>query len=166
MAHSLIIGATESGKSFLAKRLCQTYRKKGMGTLVLDPNGEGGWDCDFRTDDPERFLAVAKRSRCCALFVDEAGAVFSRERNDPMQWVTTRSRHNGHFSFLIGQRFDQIPPTTRNNCANLFLFIVSRTDSRYWADQFADEELAKAFQLPRYHFYQKMAGKSAQMSKI
>jgi DNA helicase HerA-like ATPase len=57
MAHSLILGMTESGKTTLAKRLAQHYKSRGIGVIVLDPLNDD-WPCDFKTADPDEFLRV------------------------------------------------------------------------------------------------------------
>ena len=37
MAHTLILGTTESGKTTLAKRIASQHRARGFELLVLDP---------------------------------------------------------------------------------------------------------------------------------
>ncbi len=53
-AHSLILGATESGKSFLAKQLARGALAGGRRVVVLNPVGDS-WPCSWQTEDAEEF---------------------------------------------------------------------------------------------------------------
>ncbi len=150
--HVLGVGMTMSGKSFLAKSIAASLKKKGIGVIALDPLRDPGWHADFVTDDAEKFLATVKASRRCAVFVDESGSTVGRY-NPEMEWLATQGRHWGHRVYFLTQRGSQISPTIRDNCSELFLFRVSRKDAALWAEDFGFDELEQAASLPQYHFF-------------
>lgn len=143
MPHVLIAGITESGKTTLAKQLVARYNRNGIGTLVLDPLHDPGWNATFQTSDKELFLNNVKLSRNCALFIDESGEMVGRY-NDEMFFLATRARHYGHNTHFITQRVVQLAKTVRDQCVDLFLFMVSKTDAKVLADEFNKPELQQA----------------------
>lgn len=156
MAHIFVCGMTMSGKSFVAKEIARRVRRAGRAVLLLDPIGDVSWPCTWRTDDPERFLAKAKASQGCLLVVDEAGEALGRGlQARGMQWLVTRSRHNGHRALICAQRATQIEPIFRDNCETLLLFSVFSDSAAIWAESFNDRELLNAPTLRQYHFYLK-----------
>lgn len=134
MAHSLICGMTESGKSTLAKRMVAEFKKKGIGTLVFAPIDKRGWDADFQTDDLEHFKAVVLASKHCMVFVDEADLVCSRAQPEN-NWLAVRSRHRQHSVFFLTQRPQMINTTVRGQCKNLFCFCIAADDAKELARQ-------------------------------
>jgi len=129
MAHTLIVGITGSGKTTVAKNLAVTYRRRGVGVLVLTPCLHDGWESDYITDNPELFLQVVFLNRNCAIFVDECGEMIGRWAG-PMTKLATRSRHWGHNVHFIGQRATMIDPNVRSMCECFFIFKQSATDAK------------------------------------
>lgn len=154
MAHSLIIGMTLSGKSSLARRLVSQYKGRGMHSLVLDPLEDPAWTkagAKFQTADGEYFLSLMEKTRRCALFVDESGEAIGRYAGE-MKKLATRSRHYGHNAHFISQRAVDIDKTIRDQCANLFLFRVSKKDAETLSDEYGYDELLGACQLQQGEF--------------
>lgn len=152
MAHSLIFGQTESGKTTLGKRMSAEFKAKGIGVLVLDPLNDPGWSADFKTSDAAQFLDVYWRSKSCMCFIDESADVVGRY--DAMMIQTaTRGRHWGHCNFYLSQRGALISRTVRDQCSNLFLFKVSQDDSKLLAKEFCSPELMNASALQRGEYY-------------
>lgn len=148
--HSAIIGMTESGKTTLAKRMAHEYRRRGFGVLVLDPWKSPDWPADFVTADLGAFLRKAHASRRCALFVEEVGGF---GRRPEFAWLFTQARHWGHATHYLSQYHSQVPPIVRSNCARLFLFRVSASSAKEWADDFAQPAIATlAASLAQFHF--------------
>lgn len=145
------MGTTGCGKSTLAKRLAIQFKKQGKAVLVLDPIGDSDWQADFITDDKNEFLKVAKASKNCILIVDESAGVVGRYDVE-MEWLGTKARHWGHSTFFIAQRTQQINPTVRNQCSNLYLFQVSGNDSDILAEEFNQDILKEAKSLPKLSF--------------
>lgn len=146
MAHVLIIGMTESGKTTLARGLAKRYRAAGIGTLVLDPLRDPKWQADYMTDDGEDFLRTFWLSRSCAAFLDEGGESVGRY-DKAMQMTATRGRHCGHSCHYIAQRVQQLAPIVRDQCTHLFLFCSSAKDGALLADEFNMPELAQCSRL-------------------
>lgn len=142
---------TCSGKTTLAVNLSRIYKRKGYGVLVLDPLLDKRWNCDFLTDDANRFLESAKRSRNCKLFLDESGETVGRY-NDEMFWLATRARHFGHQSHFITQRVVQLNRTCRDQASHLFVFRVSTLDAKTLAIDWSNAELEYSSILNKFDF--------------
>lgn len=140
MAHVLINGMTESGKTTLARNLAGYYMHQQYGVLVLDPLMDPRWPCSFITDDQEEFLDVFWRSRRCIAFLDEGGESVGRYAT-AMQQTATRGRHWGHSCHYICQRAVQLAPIVRDQCSHLFLFCSSARDGKILAEEFNKPEL-------------------------
>lgn len=148
MAHSLILGMTESGKTTFAKRCAAAYRKAGVKTIVLDPLNDPNWLADFQTDDPDKFLEAVWASQSCAVFIDEAGDAVGRFDNAMIR-TATRGRHWGHNVAYISQRGTMLSRTVRDQCSSLVLFCTALEDCKVHAREWNNPELLKAAQLPQ-----------------
>lgn len=135
MAHVLICGMSESGKTTLARGFGGYYRNQGFGVLVLDPLKDPRWQCDFITANQEEFLDVVWKSRRCILMMDEGGKSVGRY-NYAMQEVATMGRHWGHSSHFISQDPTQLAPIIRDQCRHVFLFCASDRVGKKLADEF------------------------------
>lgn len=162
MAHVLILGTTESGKTTCGKRLAHKWAASQVNVLVLDPLNDPGWIPDtqndeslykvFQTSDPEQFLAVFWESRRCAVFIDEAGEAVGKY-NVVMQETATRGRHWGHSVHFLTQRGTQVALTVRDQCTRLFLFRSGPKDCKTHAEEWGQEELLNAVHLPKGCYY-------------
>ena len=152
MAHSLILGMTESGKTTLGKHLSREFSKQGIPVLVLDPMNDPEWHADFRTTDQDAFLEVFWANQSCQCFIDESAQMVGRY-DDLMQETATRGRHFGHSVFYLSQRGAQISTTVRAQTRHLFLFTSAKDDCKILANEFNQPELLKANNLPQGHFY-------------
>lgn len=154
MAHVLIIGMTESGKTTLAKELNKAYRQDGLSSIVLDPINDPGWmpgeDC-YLTRNKAQFLEVVKNSRSCCVFVDEAGEAVGQYQTE-MHWLGTRARHYGHSAHFLCQRVIQVATTVRDQCKTLYLFNVSKKDSHTLADDWNRDVIKEAYKLGQGEF--------------
>lgn len=150
--HVLIVGMTESGKTTLAKALCAQYRKHGVATAVLDPMSDPDWRADFQSRDKEEFRERMKKSRQCAVFIDESGAMIG-QYDAEMFWFATEARHWGHRSHFITQRAVQLSPTVRHQCTRLFLFRVGIKDAKTLAEEYGNDRLAAAAAFPQFEFF-------------
>lgn len=135
MAHVLICGMSESGKTTLARGLAAAYRKNGVGVLVLDPLKDPRWSCDFITANQDEFLDVLWRSRSCMAFMDEGGKSVGRY-NYAMQETAAMGRHWGHSCHYISQDPTQLAPIVRDQCRHIFLFCASDRIGKKLADEF------------------------------
>lgn len=152
MPHVLILGMTESGKTSLAKQLAAQYKAQGIGVIVLDPLHDPGWNADIQTGNSDAFLDAVKKSRSCAVFIDESGEMIG-QYNKEMQWLATRARHYGHNSHFIAQRGAQLSPNIRDMCGHLFVFNISRVDSELIAREWNRDELLEANKLKKLEYF-------------
>ncbi len=154
MPHSLVIGMTGSGKTTLATRFSQEYRRRGVKVIVLDPMIDPRWQADYITNDRYQFLAVLQspETQSCAVFVDESAEMIGHYKNE-MFWLATRGRHLGHNCHFVCQRAKQLAPTVRDQCEHLFMFNCSFDDSKELANEFAKVELREAHTLAKGEYF-------------
>lgn len=171
MAHILILGTTESGKTTCGKRLASRWLDNGVDVIVLDPLNDPGWIPEgfaqsdgfyretedgpgiFQTSDVDEFLSAFWASRSCAVFIDEAGDAVGRY-DAVMQKTATRGRHWGHSVHFLTQRGSQIAVTVRDQCTRMFLFRTGPRDAKTHAEEWALDELLEAPRLPKgCYFY-------------
>lgn len=152
MAHSLILGMTESGKTTLAKRLAAHYKAAGTGVLVLDPMGDPTWGADYQSDDVDEFLNVFWASRSCAVFIDEAGEAVG-QFDKVMHRTATKGRHWGHSVHYISQRGAMIARTVRDQCSHLFLFTTALDDCKLHSNEWNKPELKTGNALKKGEYF-------------
>lgn len=152
MAHGLICGMTESGKSTLAKRLSAELIAAGITVLVLDPIQDPGWHTQYATADQSQFLQWYWNSRSCVAFIDESGEAVGRY-NDVMNRTATKGRHWGHSNFYIAQEATQIAPLVRGQCSSLYLFTSAAKEGERMAAEFNAPELLQCTTLPRGQYF-------------
>jgi len=152
MAHSLILGMTESGKTTLAKKLAAHYKANGIGVLVLDPLSDPEWQADYKTSNPDDFLRVFWESRQCAVFIDEAGESVGRF-DDAMIRTATKGRHWGHACHYISQRGAMLSKTVRGQCRHLFMFCMALDDGKEMAKEYNCPELMQCVNLEQGGYY-------------
>jgi hypothetical protein len=151
MPHTLILGTTMSGKTYLAKRFAAGFRGRGRRVAVLDPIGTT-WPATFATHDPARAMAYCRQFTGLIVFVDESGDVLARPEHG-LGWLATRGRHFGHSCWFIAQRIVQVPKTMRDQCATLYLFASSASDAQQHADEWNAPQLLAAPELAAGEFF-------------
>lgn len=154
MAHGLILGMTESGKTTLAKQLARQLKASGCGVIVLDPMNDPEWNADFQTTDGDEFLRVLWANRQLYAFIDESGEAVGKY-DEEMRQTATRGRHWGHSLFYLSQRGAQLNATVRAQCRHLWLFTSARDDCKVLANEFNCPELLNATGLAQGHFFHK-----------
>ena len=154
MAHTLIIGQVESGKTTLAKMLARRLRRKGHGVLVLDHWRSSDWDANEIATNAEDFRELVYQSRRCYCFIDEAPEMLQKDREN--DHFATMSRHWGHSFYFISQRVMGLNPMIRTNCQNIFCFKQHHDASRILAREFVCDKLFEAKDLLSGEFIGKM----------
>lgn len=152
MAHSLIVGMSESGKTTLARQLSHILHSSGHKVLVLDEMNDPGWAADYITDDNDLFLEAFWANRECFVFIDEAANSVGRY-DDAMRQTATQGRHWGHSCFYISQRGSGVNATVRGQCRHLYLFSSPIEDCKIYAREFNRTELLEAAQLPQGEYF-------------
>lgn len=152
--HRAIIGQTGSGKTHCAKATARDVRRSGRMTLILHKPREP-WPADcvsWQTDDPALFLRMYWAAKNCDCFMELADA-------DVSKWDTgfhrcfSQGRHEGHRNYYLSQRAAMVHPNIRENCSSLCLFSVPMKAARLWAEEFNDDTLLRAVQLPPHFFF-------------
>jgi hypothetical protein len=145
--HTLILGATESGKTTLAKNVCKELVAGKKQTLVLDPLGSQ-WPTQNVFTDPDLFLKFFWATQGSYVFIDESGETVGRV-NKEMEKTGTRGRHNGHSVFFITQSRTQLSPILRRQCAQLFCFAIGGDEAKFLAEEWICPDLVDAPMLPQ-----------------
>ena len=151
--HGAIFGITQSGKSFLAKRMIQGLNSKGKRCVVYDPFLTR-WDgAKEVTDDWQRLIALVSHVPSLRVFIDEIGQL-PKDRWEDLRTLYSCARHAQHYITVIGQRGEQVPPIVRENADYIWLFRQGERGARFWADAKGDESLmwAARSDFPKYHF--------------
>lgn len=158
--HRLIIGRTGSGKSRLAKQIGSELRLKGESVIAFNPTGEDGytredvfghvaaeWESWEDSKFVKRLRELVKRKDRVFVIIDEAHEFFTRASCQNL-WIGTRGRHFGINIIAITQQGQQINPTFRGQCAEIFLFACSRLDSSFMSNEMGSRKLEDAVNLP------------------
>lgn len=166
LTHTGIFGQSLSGKSFLGQARAVEFKKRGIPVLVCDAFEDPAWRADFFTPSIEELVAVAKRSKGCAIFIDESGQNIGLHPSKDVEWLTTGARHWGHVTHLMGQRSVMVNRSMRDQLNELFLFNVNPDDAKDWAMIFNDEELRNASDLPPRMFIHKRRHEPAALQRL
>jgi hypothetical protein len=151
--HSIICGATLTGKTTLAHFIAQHVHKNehvknylGFPTaptiLVYDPVRTKTAAFDWPVGSivfqrKENFIAYLANFRGRAwIFIDEADNVFSHAQPEN-NWILTKGRHFGFTVFLITQRPKMVSPSARSQCGICYCFRLARDDLKAVAADFA-----------------------------
>lgn len=156
MAHKLIVGATESGKSTLARAMVEDAAKRGVLVIVYDPTLNPAWGTEFVTDDEGQFfdwLYAAHESgeKSILAVVDEADTIMGMSHRHNW-WLFQRGRHFGIEAIGITQRPKLVAPSVRGNVSEIYAFCVSAEDADDVAIGFAAPGLKGAPTLAQGEF--------------
>lgn len=137
--HNLIVGASYSGKSNLAKYFANEAVKRNESIIVYDPLKSGGWpDQAIKFTSVEKFLKHFWSSEKCHVFVDEAKTFFNEDLRGGEK-IAYQGRHKGHLIYFIGQRAaSMIPPNARDMCGKVFAFKQSFDDAKILGQEYSD----------------------------
>lgn len=160
LTHQLIIGQTLSGKTTIAKQLSTKLRGLSIPVLVHDPTSfaqgpsKNGWNADFVFNNFADFREAFWRSTGCYVVIDEASDIFDNERNEARRMLQ-QGRHRGHVCALIAQRHKRLDKTAREQCSELYAFVVDREDAADLAMDWNDDALLSLPDMPPLHYIQK-----------
>lgn len=127
-----VIGKSGCGKSRLVRDvILPAWVRRGYSVAVLDPLCQPWPGANWQTNDPARFLAMAKASEQCVLVVDEAQDTMrgTPQRERDMAWLSLQSRNRGHVVYFLGQRALQLPPNVRNQLTHAYAFHQTTKDA-------------------------------------
>jgi len=169
MAHGAIIGLTTSGKTYLARKLAGQLMQSDFKTInhkvmVLRKKREewAGDECSWQTFNPDEFINEYRKQakiNCdngtnTVAFLELSDA--SVEKYDTrFHRLFCQGRHDGFRLFYLSQRGAIVHPTIRENCVSLYLFTCGGKAAKIWAEEFCDNDLIKAAELPPHYFMHK-----------
>lgn len=166
MAHSLVVGMTMTGKSFLSKMIVKVLKEKyKLPVAVLDPLRDPDWGADFQSKDQSEFLNYVSTHKNHICVVDEAGTAIGKYDMSALA-LTTTARHLGHISWLVCHSLTQLNPTLRSNCANLYLFLCGLKQAKTAAEEWAAPIAANAAKFRVGDFYILTRGRGNKKGKI
>lgn len=131
--HVLIVGNSNSGKSWLARSLAA---RTDAAAIVFDPTMARGWPTSARKfSDPEAFFDYVEHATNAYVFIDEAATLwdYDEERADALVY---RGRHRGLLIFLIAQRSRMVRPNARNQCSRVYAFRQQLDDAKVLAAEY------------------------------
>jgi hypothetical protein len=156
-----ILGASESGKSFLGSGIIRgQWRFDKRVSCVFDPWkgrkkhpwssptdwGPGAWvDGNF-----ERWKRAALGTEGKCVLWDEATTNGGRDRDNV--GLFTEIRHNHPVLVVMGHRYEALLPTMRVCLTDLITAKCMPDDAEKMASEFMDPEIAKACHLNQYEF--------------
>lgn len=122
IAHKLIIGSTQSGKTFFCNRLAHQAIATGYDVQIIDPTGSFDDDLDQHDvfcDSVDELLDIPSH-----VFLDEATEYLGigHKKNHT---ALTKGRHSGWCVYVICQRFNAVAPIVRDCCSDIFIFPVT-----------------------------------------
>lgn len=159
-----IFGPKLSGKTTLAKKLCQQYwTKHKIRSLVLDINQDDDWgEHCWTTNDEKKFWDVVWKTQNSIVVVDEAAETIKRDKT--LIPVFTRLRHCGHILLVIGHSGTNLLPVMREQFDTVYLFRQSEKSAGIFAEVMTEKGLLAASELQQYEFiHHKLYGQPRKM---
>lgn len=157
MAHSLIVGASTTGKTGLAKKLAEARTRSrahldNFVQIALDPLASV-WPAGVIVvhDWDALMLEISichEAGEVGCLYIDEANTQFSLADKEKL-WLMLRGRHFGFDVTLITQYPTLLSPAARGQCERLHLFQVGKQSARMLAEDYASPALIAAPSLKR-----------------
>jgi hypothetical protein len=149
-----IFGASESGKSTLAKKISAAmWANEKRPTIVLDPVSKSNWGNHAKVFTNEesfwKYIFLPK-VRNCLVIVDDASVTINRDSE--LNGVFTVLRHQQHKLLVIGHSANNLLPQMRDQIQRIFLFLQNRQSVEKWANVFPQAELEQATNLQQYEF--------------
>ncbi len=161
--HSLIVGASGTGKTTLARGLADAALKAGRRVIVLDPL-RTRWPCNRLYGDVESLFFDYSRFPPSLIFIDESGTQAGRSVQDKLVKLAIQGRHFGHIAIFIVQIPTRLCPDIRGQCTSLYLFRVAEKYQRLMAEEFVDNSLVR--DLRPYFFMRKRGHDPARVMRL
>lgn len=157
-----IFGASESGKSTLAKKISlHFWQVEKRPSIVLDPISRDNWgghakvfgnDVNFwKYLDLENLRDQKTVPKNCLVIVDDSSVTINRD--NALNGVFTVMRHKGHKLLVIGHSANNLLPQMRNQLQRVFLFRQTPKSIEAWKDLFVtDSDLDVLSRLVQYQY--------------
>ena len=147
-----IFGASESGKTTLAKKIAyHLFKTENRKTLVLDCIAKSYWGEHATVYADEKiFWVEIFKQRGALVIVDDASVTINRDNE--LNGVFTTLRHQGHKLVVIGHSAGNLLPQMREQLQRIFLFLQNRDSVEKWTTVFPMQDLSAATSLQQYEF--------------
>lgn len=166
MAHTLILGRTETGKTTLGKAIVRQAEARGLQAIVLDPMKSKGWGKKTElVSTSEKLLERAMQTKSKLLVVDESSLSLNKF-DRTLSWLSKTSRHLGHSAIFIAHNLHDVAKGIRTQCTQIFIFASSRSDVRDLDDEFDAPEILKATKLEQFHFFRIVSNNQIQKGRV
>ncbi len=156
MAHVLLTGITESGKTTMLRYILAGLKKKGFPTMCLtaEPNDIPALQkvCDWVTMDREAFLRVffSPNTWRVVAAVDEGPDTIGKYDSE-MRAMATRGRHRA-ICLFSSQRVQDINRTIRTQCRHIITFAQDGADADLLAREYRQPSLRDAATLKQFEY--------------
>lgn len=149
--HTLVLGATGTGKGVLVHSLHEKWLQAGMRVFLLcNKDHEYGKFADhprlFKTKDQARLLEEVKKLQApkegfvdTLVIIDEAWDWDWKNREIGLQYIPNAARAHGVEMWCQSQFPTQMPPTVRGNCDNIYCFRLKPDGAEWAAKQYGNE---------------------------
>jgi len=148
--HTLIVGATCTGKTSLAKSLAARFRNS-HDVLVYDPLAVDNrdWYGAAVYNDWEEFQRRYWSSKRGVAIFDESAQVATRKTNDGLTRTALQGRHRGFLNVYIVQSYRRLPLALRGQCTHIYAFTLSKKESEILAEECVDLNFQKCYALEK-----------------
>ncbi len=152
--HSLVIGATGTGKGVLTASQARAFQRAGMKVFLLCNKQDEYEDfpADFKTMKQARLIEEVKKLRApekgyvnTLVVIDEAWN-WNWKNSGGLQFIPNAARAHGVEMWVQSQFPTQMAPTVRSNCDNIFCFAL-RPNAAEWAAKEYGEVFKRAAEL-------------------
>jgi hypothetical protein len=150
--HSLVIGATGTGKGVLTSTQAEAFQRAGMKVFLLC-NKQDEYDdfpADFKTMRQDRLIEEVKKLRPVErgyvdtlVVIDEAWDWDWKRKGTGLQMVPNMARAHGVEMWVQSQFPTQMAPTVRANCNNVFCFLMQEPGAVDWAAKTYGDQFRK-----------------------
>lgn len=155
MAHMLVLGPTECGKSTAVRELLRKPRANGKKVLVYARRDIDAWRtcADAVVSDRQHFLDILARpgTRSCIVVLDDAGRTVGRTDSDLIA-TAAEGRHDGHAMIYIAQAATMLNKDLRRNCTQLLMFKQAEEDCEVLAREFIQPALRSGTGLAQFEY--------------
>lgn len=132
--HSLVVGCTGSGKTYLMKRMASGLLNKKQQVIVFTTADASEWDKRAHVIDEIDGLELLLNKRALAgayVFIDEALDFFDdidKKKHKMCDRLHRKGRHRGFKVFFMTQDYIGVPKQVRRNVKEVYIFSTGSDD--------------------------------------
>jgi len=154
--HSLVIGATGTGKGVLTTTQAEAFRRAGMKVFLLCNKQDEYEDfpADFKTMSQQRLLEEVQKLKApqrgavnTMVVIDEAWNWDWKKKNGGLQMIPNAARAHGVEMWVQSQFPTQMAPIVRANCQSVYCFLLQEPQAVDWAAKCYGEQFRRVADL-------------------